>query len=299
MKKIISPLFPENSRVELEETFKSEKIISLYSSLNIDVSRFFPDKEVNLYKCKNTGYRFYYPYSTIGDAEFYEDLSKNRKNYYSERWEHKESLKYIGLNKKVLEIGSGFGAFLNMLKSKNITGKGLELNPHAVLTCKENDLDIEQKLIQELIEEQKETFDVVCFFQVLEHIPKVHDFLESAIKALKPGGKLIIGVPNNNPYLFKYDKLHTLNLPPHHAGVWNKKSLLSLEKVFPLKLEAIKFEPISLNYDYYLNVILNQSNNVFERIVYRILNKLASSILKKLICKFHKGRNVLAVYSKL
>ena len=293
-----SPLTLSKNIREID-SFSVDDICNNYSDLNIDVKRFFKNKNVSLYKCIDTGYRFYFPYSVVGDAKFYESLSKNRVNYYSERWEHRRALRFINKDDYVLEIGSGFGSFLKMLKARNIKFKGLELNPHAVLTCIDDGLDVEQKLIQELAIDNDKRFDAVCFFQVLEHITEVHDFLKSAIKTLKTGGKLIIGVPNNNPFLFKYDKYHTLNLPPHHAGLWNKKSLSSLENIFPLKLEAMLFEPLNENYDYYLKVLLNQSNNIIEKNILEVLNKVSPRLLKKLICKYHKGRNVVAVYLKV
>ena len=95
MNKIKSPLYVDGGIVELIEEFSSEKIISSYNDMGIKVDRFFKEKSFSLYKCTKTGYRFYYPFEIVGDAEFYEDLSKNKSNYYSERWEHKKALKYI------------------------------------------------------------------------------------------------------------------------------------------------------------------------------------------------------------
>jgi SAM-dependent methyltransferase len=297
MKEIIcSPLDLDSNRIKLIETFSAKKIISNYEKLGIHVERFFDSESIYLFECFNTGYRFYYPFKTIGDADFYKDLSMNRVNYYSERWEHKQALKIIKNGDTVLEIGSGFGVFLKMLKSVNVIGSGLELNSHAVQKCIEEGLDVKQKLIQDL--DNKTLFDKVCYFQVLEHITEVHSFIEASIKALKVGGKLIIGVPNNNPYLFRFDKYHTLNLPPHHAGLWNRKSLNSLEKVFPLKLDSMDFEPLNLTYDDFLKVQLQDSHISLEKFCIKLLNKLFPKFLKRFLCKIYKGRNVLVIFTK-
>ncbi|WP_338359085.1 class I SAM-dependent methyltransferase [Yeosuana marina] len=297
MKELIhSPLVLNSNATKLIETFSAERIISNYEKLGLHVDRFFDSESLYLFECLKTGYRFYYPFKAIGDADFYKDLSLNRANYYSERWEHKQALKSMNEGDIVLEIGSGFGLFLKMLKFNNISGSGLELNPHAVQKCVDEGLDVRQKLVQDL--DNNILFDKVCFFQVLEHIAEVHSFIEAAINVLKVGGKLIIGVPNNNPYLFRYDKYHTLNLPPHHAGLWNKRSLTSLEKVFPLKLESMNFEPLNLTYDYFLNIQLKSSHSGLEKFCIKLLNKLFPKFLKRFLCKFYKGRNVLAVFTK-
>jgi len=293
-----SPLVPDSNKTKLIETFSAQMIISNYKELGLHDDRFFDGESIYLFECLKTGYRFYYPFKAIGDAEFYKDLSLSRDNYYSERWEHREALNILDRGDTVLEIGSGFGVFLKMLKPKNIIGSGLELNPHAVQKCVEEGLDVKQKLIQDFVLDTKGQFDNVCYFQVLEHITDVYGFIEASIKALKVGGKLIIGVPNNNPYLFRYDKYHTLNLPPHHAGLWNRKSLTSLENVFPLKLESMLFEPLNLTYDYFLKVQLKDLNNNIETLCIKALNKLFPKFLKRLLCKLYKGRNVLVIFTK-
>lgn len=299
MKEIIySPLVPNSEKIKFIENFESDRIISNYNNLGIDVKRFFDKNGINLYECVETGYRFYHPYSAIGDAEFYADLSKNRRNYYSERWEHKRALAFIESDQAVLEIGSGFGAFLDQLKVRNIKSKGLELNPLAVEQCVLKGLDVKEKLVQEEAEQNPNVYSTVCCFQVLEHITDVNDFITASVKLLNKKGRIIIGVPNNNPYLFINDKLHTLNLPPHHAGLWNGKSLQSLEKVFPLKLISLEYEPLKISYADFLNSQFSNSNFIV-RLALKLGDKVAPGILKKILCNFMNGRNVLAIFEKV
>ncbi|MFD1163092.1 class I SAM-dependent methyltransferase [Hwangdonia seohaensis] len=299
MNNIKSPLFLNGKNAELIETFDSETIISKYKALNIEVARFFKTPNISLYKCQKTGYRFYYPFEIVGDARFYEDLSKNKSNYYSERWEHKRALNYIEKHDLVLEIGSGFGAFLNMLKASNIQSVGLELNPYAAEVCAKNGLTVKNELIENEAKTNKGVYNVVCSFQVLEHITNVHSFIKASIDALKINGKLIIGVPNNNPYLFVNDKYHTLNLPPHHAGLWDKKALKALETVFSIQLERMEFEPLNVNYSYFIHFQITNNKSKTLRFLLRAFNKMSPGLLKFILCKFIKGRNVLAVFKKI
>jgi SAM-dependent methyltransferase len=83
---------------------------------------------------------------------------------------------------------------------------------------------------------------VVCSFQVLEHIYDVKSFLEASLHVLKPKGKLIIGVPNNEPYFLGYDKYATLNLPPHHMGLWNKSVFEKVAPLFNLKIIDVQYD---------------------------------------------------------
>jgi SAM-dependent methyltransferase len=297
-KKINSPLKPGAMATKVD-SFEAKLIVRKYQEIGLDVSRFFLGlEEIDLYKCETTGYRFYYPFEAIGDAEFYNDLSKNRSNYYSDRWEHDRALQNINKDDLVLEIGSGFGAFLNRLDRTKTKARGLELNPHAVETCQATDLDVEDKLIEQEATERQEYYDVVCSFQVLEHITNVFSFIDACVKLLKPGGKLIIGVPNNNPFLHINDKYHTLNLPPHHAGLWDKKSLISLRKIFPLENPQIEFEPLELSYDYFIrSFIENQSSKLIKRFLFRLKHSYPL-FLRKILCEKIIGRNVLMIYTK-
>ncbi|MGW1455068.1 class I SAM-dependent methyltransferase [Salegentibacter agarivorans] len=292
-----SPIY-KGGRVDRIDVFKSSQIVEAYNSIGMDVSRFFKEIEkIELLECKRTGYRFYYPLSVNGDADFYKELSTKRENYYSKRWEHLKVLPSIHENEHVLEIGSGFGAFLTLLKLKNIKAEGLELNPKAIEICRKKGLIINNMPIEELSIKSQKCYDVVCYFQVLEHITNVHDFINNSLIALKPNGKLIIGVPNNNPFLFINDKYHTLNLPPHHAGLWNKKALKSLEALFNIKLLSLQYEPLERTYYEFLKTYIKNSNPLYSKIL-RMTNKISPKILKFILCKFINGRNILAVFEK-
>jgi SAM-dependent methyltransferase len=128
--------------------------------------------------------------------------------------------------------------------------------------------------------------------KVLEHVYDINGFISENLKVLKKNGKLIIGVPNSNPYLYKKDVMHTLDLPPHHMGLWNKEAFQSLPKYFDMKLEGIYIEPIyDLAYWFSLNVGLIKKDFV--------LPHLLKVLLLKTVARFIQGRNIVAVYTKL
>ena len=301
MKNIVieSPLSLKKTVKKYDEFLVSD-ICEKYREYGVDVSSYFRGlSQIDLYECTQTGYRFYWPLRVVGDAKFYENLSTNKTNYYSNRWEHQIALSKLSKKDKTLEVGSGFGAFLKLLNENNIIAKGLELNPHAVKQCKKNGFDVEEKLVQTEAKDYKGLYDAVCYFQVLEHIAEVHSFVSASVALLKKGGKLIIGVPNNNPYLFINDKYHTLNLPPHHAGLWNKKSLLSLQDLFGLKLDYIEFEPLDVSYNYFIKFHQKNGGNKLSKYILKILHKKTPKLLQKILCSMIKGRNVLVVFKKL
>lgn len=303
---IRSPL-TNSLNVVLEEAINSEIIINLYQDeYNIDVRKYFEGiNTVQIYKCLDTNYRFYYPLYLTGDSKLYEELQKQSWYYGDWKWEHQIASNFMKTNDSILELGCARGAFIDKLQQKGLRCTGLEFNEDAVRVGQEKGLNILKQSIEEHAQLNPEIYDVVCSFQVLEHISLVKDFVSACLKALKPGGKFIVGVPNNNPFLFKYDKYHTLNLPPHHLGLWNKSSLENLQKVFPIRVEKLFVEPLQ-EYEYYFKLqvqhfkskskLLGEISDMllFSRIPLRVRQKL-----QRTISYFVQGRNIVAVYTKL
>lgn len=298
------------SNTKLRNSIPSEKIIDLYKNeLDTDVSRLFKEIDhVSVYECLDTGYFFYHPFSVIGDEKLYDDLKikmleiYNTPYYPAWKWEYDIVLKHIKDTSTVLEVGCGSGVFLNKLKSINAYRKlkGLELNKFSVEEAISTGIDAQVETIQDFSKTNGYLYDVVCFFQVLEHVCDIHSFLEASIACLKSKGQLMIAVPFNDPYLFKNDLYNTLNLPPHHMGLWNEAAFKNLSKIFPLKLEQIVIESLpNAGYDfdrfYKVNkdVLFKPSypfKSIFDKLYYRYLRRFHSK---------YSGKNIIAIYSKI
>jgi len=301
--KVISPLTRTQS-VTLEEELDSKRIVAQYKAeYALDASAYFENIDrVALYRCNETGYRFFYPPTLAGDSELYQHLQNLPWYYASWRWEYDVADKHVTEKDYVLDVGCGFGKFLQKLLDRNVRCAGLEFSPRAVETAASNGLQVYPETIKDHARNNPGRYSVVCAFQVLEHIEAAGDFIADCLKAIKPYGKLIIGVPNNNPFLFKHDKYHTLNLPPHHMGLWDKKSLKNLPKVFPLQVRLVRIEPLfDWNYGSYLRAQLEYLSSKSPS-----LGKLADRFLRpyhkplmKVIAKFVEGRNILAIYTRL
>ena len=240
----LSPITKKNNTT-LVDTFRSRDIIQLYrEQVGIDTAHFFPTSEFNIFRCGDTGYRFYYPEGMDGDGKFYAALQEKLGGDYYHAWkfENQMALDAISPRDRVLDIGCGTGNFLTRAKEKALAVTGLELNQKAVETCRQKGLEVHNEMIQVHAATHEGAYDVVCMFQVLEHIYDVKSFLEAALKVLKKGGCLVIGVPNNEPYFLGYDRYCTLNLPPHHMGLWNKEVFERLSGQFDLALEEVRYD---------------------------------------------------------
>jgi 2-polyprenyl-3-methyl-5-hydroxy-6-metoxy-1,4-benzoquinol methylase len=238
------PTSPINGigKVKLFDTISTRLIIDFYKQQeNLDVAEYFASlDEIFILECEDTGYRFYYPFEVIGDAAFYKGL-RNSEYDRDEADDHKFAYQHIEKEIKVLEIGCGSGKFLSRILPITKDVSGLELNEIGAKSAVEKGLKVRVQFIEEHATENPECYDVVCAFQVLEHIAEVKSFLEASLKTLKKGGKLIFSVPNNEPFFQKHNKYEVLNLPPHHMGLWNLDAFKALQRYFNLELIDSEF----------------------------------------------------------
>lgn len=297
--------FIESSEVEFIKEVSKERLIKAYqNAFSYDISYIFSNTDaIKLYKCKKSGYKFFYPFNITGDSKFYEKLQENEWYYMPWKWEHQICSEYINEGANVLELGSGKGDFIKKISEtyKNVNSVGLELNESSVHI--DTQYKILNQTIQKFSKENEAKFDIVCSFQVLEHIPMVYDFLNAKIKCLKKNGLLFISVPNNDSFI-QYEKFSILNMPPHHMGLWNEKSLKMIGDCFNLDLIKVEFEPLQkYHYNFYLNTMLRKNVGDFlRRCILKILKliKLKEYVIRlidKKASKIH-GHTVLIVFRK-
>lgn len=255
------------------------------------LAEFKGNDEIEYKKCSNCHLHFFSPVLT-GSPKFYESLLSPGGFYYKDdRYEFFLAKKYIKKSDKVLEIGSGSGHFAQIIQVEDYTG--LEYNDKAIADAKEKGINLIKQTIEEFSKEQENTFDVVCSFQVLEHVENPHDYIESSLKVLKKGGLIIFGVPSAESILT--DNInHTLNFPPHHITRWYNKTFENLEKVFDVELVSVNNEPVSerLQKSYTINQLTNNIYKLFSKKDIIISNTSRFRGIKKLVRKYIDVFNV-------
>ena len=296
-----SPL-AKGVKVIQESQVPTQTIIDLYKKrYQMDVAHFFEEAYIQIYRCPESGYRFYYPYRP-GDSKFYEALQAFDWYYMPWKWEYDMCMQRIDKEQYVLEIGCGEGDFIQKVyEQKQAHCIGLELNE--AIKAPSPEVKILHDSIEDYSQQNPESFDVVCSFQVLEHIVDIRSYLESSIQALKKGGLLVICVPNNGSFL-QYDDENILNMPPHHMGLWNEESLKNLVNYFSIDLEGIHLEPLQkYHFNYYLMVQARRKagrlfSGAFGVLLSLGLHNLTDSYLTKR-AQHIPGHSILAVYRKV
>ncbi len=209
---------------------------------------------VSVNKCKECSFIYSFP-NYAGDKKFYDLIYSDTNRYPQNRWEFIKSVEIIKNSKfpnpKILEIGSGDGAFIRKLIKKRITTKkaitaieysiyGKSKIKNFGIECLSIDIkDNKNKL-------PHKEYDFICLFQVLEHLDNVHKLIDRLKNLLSKNGELLIAVPNEK--IIKFNELNgaLLDMPPNHIGRWSKKTFIKYCDFNNINLIEHKVEPFSL-----------------------------------------------------
>jgi len=148
----------------------------------------------------------------------------------------------------LLDIGCGTGNFLAAACEAGYRVTGTELDRNAARFAKER-LGLERVLpltIAEFAEQfADQKFEVVTFFEVLEHQTEPVEFLRNVKKCLKPHGMIALSVPNRERWLTGPD---VLDYPPNHFLRWNAATLGKFLAAQGFEVSSVREEPVSVSY---------------------------------------------------
>jgi 2-polyprenyl-3-methyl-5-hydroxy-6-metoxy-1,4-benzoquinol methylase len=291
------------ANITLLEQIKTDQLIrDWYHVFQIDIADELAGHDcIDLYQCNQTKLKFYWPHNVAGSDRLYEKLQEFDWFYAKSKWEYQVSLRDIVHCQQVLEVGSGFGYFIERALKLGLTIQGLELNASAAKIAQSNDLPVKNQDLSEFSSLYPSSQDAVCSFQVLEHIPQPKEFIKNCILALKPGGKLIFCVPNSDSFL--KEQYNLLDMPPHHMTRWCRETFEALENIFPIVLESVKFEPLAPYHvtsflDVYASKYRNRSK-VYKLFFNRFSIPFYNRILKLGARHFFKGQSLYVKFRKL
>jgi len=218
------------------------------------------------------------------EAYLQNDALRMKNQYYE--YTRKEIAPLLPDNpSKVLEIGCGAGNTLVWLKNlKHCTWiAGVEISPEAVEVARERlDAVYPVNIEQNSIPIQESTLDLILCLDVLEHMIDPWEVVRRLHKLLKPGGALIVSIPNvrNKEVLF----------PLLFKGTWEYTDAGFLDKThlrFFVRDTAIQLvESSGLKVDRTISTGLGRSRKS------QIMNALLPSLITTLFEKQYLIRGV-------
>jgi 2-polyprenyl-3-methyl-5-hydroxy-6-metoxy-1,4-benzoquinol methylase len=223
----------------------------------------------NIQQCKECGFLFTNPRPLSADLGKYYQSSEYISHSNAKRGIFNQVYQLIRrytLSKKfhlikkyakgnhILDVGCATGEFLNYMKSKGWNTTGVEPDEQVRQIAKEtyhlNIYDESQVPIM-----KDESFDVITLWHVLEHVADLSGRMKDLNRILKPGGILIIAVPNSNsPDADIYKENWAAYDVPRHLYHFSEKSM----KMLLDKFSFSNIEVLPMKFDSYYVSLLSE-----------------------------------------
>ena len=190
----------------------------------------------------------------------------------------------LSKNASILEVGCGTGGNLEML-SLHGKVKGVEKDEAALDVARQNarsgnvqNVEIESGALPDNLPFGAETFDLICLFDVLEHIEPDFEALVVLKDRLNFGGRILLTVP---AYQFLFGK-HDRTM--HHKRRYTRSTLLKIHQKGGLHIDYMN------HFNFFLAPLI-----IFIRLYHKCFstggnseaampNRILNSLLKKIMC---------------
>jgi SAM-dependent methyltransferase len=234
---------------------------------------FLSGEEFELFKCASCGFVFTQDHPDENDIGKYYDtdeyLSHNDSatDFPGRLYKLSRSIMLKKKRKKVrwitglksgtlLDIGSGTGHFLSVMKDAGWNVKGIEINEKARINSTSRfNLDILSP--DQISALSPGTYDCITMWHVLEHFQEPLSYASEILHLLKPGGICITALPNCISYDAGYYKefwaaydvpRHLWHFTPSAFSVFMEKTGFNLKRIRNMPLDVFYISALSEKY---------------------------------------------------
>ena len=174
---------------------------------------------------------------------------------------------------KVLDIGCGRGVMLRSLLDLGHEAHGVEITPEAASGA---DPGAQIRIAPELAKAgyEENTFDAVIMWHVLEHLPHPEQTLVEIRRILRPGGRLILAVPNFGSLQSQRTANDWFHLDlPRHLYHFTPETLQRLLACNEFHYESVRHMAMLQNSFCWLQSILNRISGTPRNSLYSLLHR--------------------------
>ena len=268
-----------------------------------NVSKVFTKKNFDYYECLEYGTLFANPRPKPTVLKNFYSKSKSNDFWYNEFYlpklkarlskSIKPKVKHLVKNhsnfnkKKLLDVGCGAGFFLNELKKKWKKADLYGLEPSLIMSeeAKNKGLKIFNNTLERF--NKKNFFDVVCCFELFEHMYDPLIFLKKINQILKKNGLIYFSTLNGKGFDIDLLKENSSAIyPPYHLNFFNPKSIKKILEISGFKNIKVQ-TPGKLDLDIVIkntNLIKsNSSKALFKQLIKNLSENQKKKFQNKII----------------
>jgi len=162
--------------------------------------------------------------------------------------------RYIETPCKLLDVGCGPGGFLKQLESCSFDAHGLEPVQEAVEAAQQAGLEVTRgNILTSAL--TPESYDVVTLWHVFEHLKDPVPALNKLYRILKPGGILVMTMPNVNSMAAHVGGKYWFHLDsPRHLWLYNETNIKTLLSAANFKVETCRYLPFEFPLDLFWSI---------------------------------------------
>lgn len=126
-------------------------------------------------------------------------------------------------SRRILDVGSGRGAFLIAAAREGVHAQGIEYNPLNVLRTKDQAQEIGATVsviqgVAEALPYPDAAFDFINVCEVLEHVADPHLVMKEVMRVLVPNGLVYVSIPNRYGFRDPHYLLYGINWLPRRVA---------------------------------------------------------------------------------
>jgi SAM-dependent methyltransferase len=165
-----------------------------------------------------------------GEGSGYSEYESQEQEYLATFREDVRRIAEFLPSGKVLEVGCGYGYFLQAALQAGYDAYGIDLSPTAVKWASER---LPNRVFCGLLEEvpqiQEQQYDVIFGSHLIEHLTEPGAFLEHAASLLRPGGLLVLVTPNIRSLLSRASGRRWVSYKiPEHVSYYDPRTITGL-----------------------------------------------------------------------
>jgi SAM-dependent methyltransferase len=188
-----------------------------------------------------------------GDQEFYR-LAYPSHGYPRHRWEYSRTATEIRRRvgdgrpvRRLLEVGAGKGIFLDSVCPSSVRQEDIlctEYSDSGATALAAKGYRCIRRDVREISEsELGGKLDVVCMFQVVEHLDRPDQLFRFLASITVPGGSLFVSTPSDRMIDFYERNGCLLDMPPNHLTRWNAAAFRAIANRTGWRIDTHEYSP--------------------------------------------------------